>query len=67
MQATRGLFVGHREDGQFLNAIIDEVRIWDRILEDDEIIETMQSPLSGLAVYPGGGLAWKWGQIKVEY
>lgn len=63
----RNVVVGHREDGQFLNAIIDEVRIWDRILEDDEIIETMQSPLSGLAVYPGGGLAWKWGQIKVEY
>ncbi len=61
----RNVFVGHREDGQFLNAVIDDVRIWDRVLEPDEIVETMQSPLSGLAVHPDGLLAWKWGQIKV--
>jgi hypothetical protein len=63
----RNVVVGHREDGQFLNAIIDDVRIWDRVLEDDEIAETMASPLSGLAVHPDGSLAWKWGQIKVGH
>ena len=61
---TRNVFVGHREDGQFLNAIIDDVRIWNRVLEDDEIAEAMASPLSGLAVHPNGCLASVWGAVK---
>ena len=61
---TRNVFIGHREDGQFLNAVIDDVRIWNRVLEPDEIVETMESPLTGLAVHPDGRLASKWGEIK---
>lgn len=64
---TRNVFIGHREDGQFLNAVIDDVRIWNRVLDEEEIIETMQSPLTGLAVHPGGCLASKWGAIKAVY
>jgi len=58
---TRNVFIGHREDGQFLNAVIDDVRIWNRVLEPDEIVETMESPLTGLAVHPNSRLASKWG------
>lgn len=61
---TRNVFIGHREDGQFLNAIIDDVRIWNRVLDEDEIIETMASPLSGLAVHSDGKMATMWGDIK---
>jgi hypothetical protein len=64
---TRNVFIGHREDGQFLNAAIDDVRIWNRVLEEDEIIETMQSPLGGLAVHPDGRLVSKWGEVKSDY
>jgi hypothetical protein len=64
---TRNVFIGHREDGQFLNAVIDDVRIWDRVLDIDEIVETMQSPLTGLTVHPDRCLASKWGEIKAGY
>jgi len=62
---TRNVFIAHREDGQFLCAVIDEVRIWARVLEPKEISETMQSPLGGLAVSPAGRLASKWGELKL--
>jgi hypothetical protein len=61
---TRNVFIGHREDGQYLNAVIDDVRIWNRVLEQEEIVETMQTPLTGLAVYPDGHLTTTWGSVK---
>lgn len=66
-KGTRNVFIGHREDGQFLNAVIDDVRVWDRVLELDEIIQTMESPLGGLAVHPEGRLASKCGMIKTKH
>lgn len=63
----RNVFIGHREDGQYLNAIIDEVRIWNRVLEEDEIIETMEFPLGGQAVNPDGCLPSSWGAFKMGY
>ena len=61
------VFIGHRQDGQFLNAVIDEVRIWDRVLDDDEIMETMGAPLGGQAVNPADCLSTEWGAIKTIY
>ena len=63
-KGTRNVFIAHREDGQFLNAVIDDVRIWPRVLEAKEIKETMNSPLGGLAVNPSGCLSTEWGRIK---
>ena len=63
---TRNVFISHREDGQFLNAVIDDVRIWNRVLEPDEIVETMESPLTGLAVHPNSRLASKWGDKGID-
>ncbi len=63
----RNVFIAHREDGQFLAAIIDDVRIWNRVLEPKEIVETMASPLSGLAVQPNNRLVSTWGDLKTKY
>lgn len=47
--------------------IVDEVRIWDRILSADEIKESMSKGARELtAVQPAEKLAASWGEIKIE-
>lgn len=59
---TRNIFIGHREDGQFLNATVDEVRLWDKALSAEEIANFMF-----VAVQPAGRLTATWGNIKAGY
>ena len=59
----RPVFIGHREDGQWLNAVIAEVYMWDRIIDIDEMNLAMVT-IGGLAVQPGGKLTTSWGNIK---
>jgi len=58
--------VGSRVDGQFLNAIIDEVAVWNRALTVDEVIQNMATALS-TPVEPQGKLATSWGMTKRAY
>ncbi len=44
---ARPVRIGSREDGQFLNAQIDEVRIWNRALTQAEIRNNMCQKLAG--------------------
>lgn len=60
---TRPVFIGHREDGQWLNAVIAEVYIWERVLDNEEMNLAMNS-IGGLAVRPGGKLTTTWGNVK---
>ena len=59
----RPVFIGHREDGQWLNAIIAEVYMWDRVIDNNEMILAMKS-IGGLTVQPGGKLTTTWGNVK---
>lgn len=59
----RPVFIAHREDGQWLNAVIAEVYIWDRVIDVDEMNLAMNT-IGGLAVQPGGKLSTTWGNIK---
>ena len=59
----RPVFIAHREDGQWLNAVIAEVFIWDRVISVDEMNLAMNT-IGGLAVQPGGKLSTTWGNIK---
>jgi hypothetical protein len=59
---TRNVFIGHREDGQFLNAAVDEVRIWNEALSAEKIASFMYVP-----VEPTGRLTATWGKIKAGY
>jgi hypothetical protein len=62
------VFIAHREDGQFLNAIIDEVRIWPYIVDPKTLKASMSAPLGGAAVDPDANhLATTWGTIKEVY
>ncbi len=61
----RPVFLAHREDGQWLNAVIAEVRIWERVIEPEEMELAMNS-IGGLAVHPAGSLTTSWGKIKTR-
>ena len=60
---TRPVFIAHREDGQWLSAVIAEVYMWERVIDIDEMNLAMNT-IGGLAVQPGGKLATSWGNIK---
>lgn len=60
---TRPVFIAHREDGQWLNAVIAEVYMWDRVIDIDEMNLAMNN-IGGLAVQPGGKLTTTWGNMK---
>lgn len=51
--------------GQKFNGIIDEVQIWDRALDEDEILASM-GDISALAVNASGKLAATWGSLKTK-
>ena len=53
--------IGNASDGGFIG-VIDEVLIYERALDEDEVKEVFQA--QGLAVEPGGKLATAWGAIK---
>ena len=60
---SRSVFIGHREDGQWLNAVIAEVYMWDRVISVDEMNLAMKTT-GGLAVQPGSKLSTTWGHLK---
>ncbi len=64
---TSNVFVGTTAEGanrRFLG-LIDEVRIWNRALTEEEVIMEMESGYqSGTAVDPRAKLAMTWGTIK---
>jgi hypothetical protein len=58
--------IGSRVDGQFLQAVIDEVAMWDRVLSVDEIIVNMNGGLT-TPVEPAGKMTTTWGNVKRRY
>ena len=60
---NRPVFIAHREDGQWLSAVIAEVYMWDRVIDIDEMNLAMNT-IGGLAVQPGGKLTTTWGNVK---
>ncbi len=60
----RPVFIAHREDGQWLNAVIAEVYMWERVIDVDEMNLAMNT-IGGLTpVQPGGKLTTTWGDVK---
>jgi len=62
-KGKRPVFLAHREDGQFLNAAIAQVMIWDRVISLEEIASAMAGV--DTAVDSKDKLATTWSRIKV--
>lgn len=56
--------IGGEHDGRFLNGMIDNVRIYDRVLTEDEVMQNFEAKSDQLPVEPAGKLSTTWGAIK---
>ena len=54
----------YKGEDRFFEGILDEVRIYDRILTDEEIERNYRAKSNSLAVRPAGKLSVRWGEIK---
>ena len=58
--------IGARDDGKNpFKGIIDEVGIYSRALDEDEVKQNFEARNSDLAVNPAGKLGAFWGKIKL--
>ena len=56
--------IGSEHDGRFLIGMIDNVRIYDRILDEKEVLQNFESESDQLPVEPAGKLSTTWGYLK---
>ena len=59
---NRPIFIAHREDGQWLNAVIAQVRMWERIISVNEMDMAMKT--TSMAVRHLDKLSMTWADIK---
>ena len=56
--------IGSEHDGRFLIGMIDNIRIYDRILDEKEVEQNFESQSDQLPVEPAGKLSTTWGYLK---
>jgi len=56
--------VGSEHDGRWLHGMVDEVRLYNRVLTPEEIKQNYQVTSNEMAVWPGDKLAVTWGSLK---
>ncbi|MBD3181389.1 hypothetical protein GF312_03795 [Candidatus Poribacteria bacterium] len=56
--------IGSEHDGRFLNGMIDEVRVYNRILTPEEVTKNFEVTSNKMAVEHVGKLTSTWGNIK---
>ncbi len=56
--------IGSEHDGRFLNGMIDNVRIYNRVLTEDEVMQNFEAKSDTLPVEPIDKLSTTWGKIK---
>ena len=61
-EGNRPIFIAHREDGQWLNADIAQVRMWERVITIEEMALSMNA--NSLAVCRFNKLSVAWAEVK---
>lgn len=56
--------IGSEHDGRFLMGMMDNIRIYDRILDEDEVMQNFESQSDQLPVEPAGKISTTWGHLK---
>jgi len=56
--------IGSEHDGRFLDGMVDEVRVYNRVLNEEEVARNFQVKSNKLAVDPSDKFATTWSQIK---
>ena len=56
--------IGSEHNGRFLNGMVDNVRIYDRVLTEDEVMQNFEAKSDTLPVEPADKLSTTWGALK---
>jgi hypothetical protein len=56
--------IGSEHNGRFLNGMIDNVRIYDRVLTEEEVMQNFGAKSDQLPVEPAEKLSTTWGALK---
>ena len=56
--------IGSEHDGRFLNGMMDNVRIYDRVLTAEEVMQNFEAKSDQLPVEPAEKLSTTWGALK---
>ncbi len=56
--------IGSEHDGRWLNGMMDNVRIYDRVLSADEVMQNFEAKSDQLPVEPAEKLSTTWGALK---
>ena len=62
-----GNMIGQEKGDRWFIGAIDEVRIYDRVLSEDEIRHNYNVESNATAVNPSGGFTTTWGEVKALY
>lgn len=60
-----GLMIGREKGDRYFHGVLDEVRIYNRVLSEDEIDQNFNVTSNAMAIGPVGRLATCWGKIKL--
>ena len=66
-QGSGSLYVGKSQAYRAATFIMDDLAIYDRALEEDEVVEVMNGGLANTPVEAAGKLAATWGGVKNKY
>ena len=58
--------IGSEHDGRWLNGMIDNVRIYDRTLTEEEVMQNFEAKSDQLPVEPAEKLSTTWGHSNVK-
>jgi hypothetical protein len=56
--------IGSEHNGRYLNGMIDNVRIYDRVLSADEVMQNLEAKANLTPVEPAGKLSTTWAALK---
>jgi len=63
---AQNFYIGKWAGAEFFNGLIDEVRIYNRALSEDEIKQNYESKIQFAGVEPANKLAITWGETKIK-
>ena len=60
------LHIGDGRDERHFSGAVDEARIYNRALSEDEVVQNFEATLNSLSVAPRSKLVGLWGRLRVQ-
>ena len=67
-KGSGNLYIGGRGGaGRWIDGFLDEIKMYNRVLTEAEILEDMNNPMHNLSVSPADKVATTWGLLKTQH